>query len=109
MNWVLIGLLTAVTAASQTPLENAQRLNDEGNRAGEGGNDHEATRLYQESLAIWRSMGPAYEAHTAGTLLNLAVSLSGDGQRQAAAKVLEEALVLHRRALGPTHHRTVSN
>ena len=109
MNWLLIGLLTAITASSQTPLENAQRLNEQGNRAGESGNDREAIRLYQESVAIWRSMGPEYEGHTAGTLLNLAVSLSADGQRQEASKVLEEALALHRRALGPTHHRTVSN
>ena len=109
MNWLLIGLLTAIAASSQTPLENAQRLNEQGNRAGESGNDREAISLYQESLAVWRSMGPQYEGHTAGTLLNLAVSLSADGQRQEASKVLEEALALHRRALGPTHHRTVSN
>ncbi len=37
MNWLLIGLLTAITASSQTPMENAQRLNDQGNRAGESG------------------------------------------------------------------------
>ena len=42
MNWLLIGLLTAITAAAQTPLENAQRLNTQGNRAAESGNDREA-------------------------------------------------------------------
>jgi hypothetical protein len=77
MNWILIGLLTAITAASQTPMENAQRLNEQGNHAGESGNDREAQGLYEESIAIWRSMGPAYEAHTAGTMLNLAVSPGG--------------------------------
>ena len=66
MNWLLIGLLTAITASSQTPLENAQRLNEQGNRAGESGNDREAIRLYQESVAIWRSMGPEYEATHGG-------------------------------------------
>ena len=107
MNWLLIGLLTAITAAAQTPAEKAQSLNTQGNRVARerqlpGG----ASACTRSLLQIWRSMGPEYEAHTAGTLLNLAVALGGDGQRQAATKVLEEALALHRRALGPTHHRT---
>ena len=109
MNWLLIGLLTAITAAAQTPAETAQSLNTQGNRVAESGNYPEAKRLYQESIRIWRSLGPEFEGHTAGTLLNLAVALAGDGQRQEASKVLEEALVLHRRALGTTHHHTLSN
>ena len=109
MNWVFIGLLTALTAAAQTPAETAQSLNTQGNRVAESGNNPEAQRLYREALQIWRSLGPAYEAHTAGTLLNLAVAMADDGQRLAAAKVSEEALALHRRTLGATHHRTVAN
>jgi tetratricopeptide (TPR) repeat protein len=109
MNRLLIGLLTAISAAAQTPAETAQSLNTQGNRVAESGNYPEAQRLYQESIRIWRSMGPEFEGHTAGTLLNLGVALSGDGQRQAASEVLEEALALHRRALGATHHRTVAN
>jgi tetratricopeptide (TPR) repeat protein len=109
MNWLFIGLLTAITAAAQTPAETAQSLNTQGNRLAESGNNLEAERLYREALEIWRSLGPAYEAHTAATLLNLAVAMTDDGQRPAAVKISEEALVLHRRSLGTRHHRTLSN
>jgi tetratricopeptide (TPR) repeat protein len=37
------------------------------------------------------------------------VALAGEGQRQEASKVLQEALVLHRRTLGTTHLHTLSN
>jgi tetratricopeptide (TPR) repeat protein len=109
MNGLLIGLLTVITAAAQGPAEMAQSLNNQGNRVADTGNYPEAQRLYQESIRIWRSLGPEFEGHTAGTLLNLGVALAGEGQRQEAAKVLQEALVLHRRALGATHHHTLSN
>ena len=109
MNWLLIGLLTAIRAAAQTPAETAQSLNTQGNRVAESGNYPEAQRLYREAIQIWRSLGPEYEAHTAGTLLNLAVAMADDGQRLAAVKISEEALALHRRTLGATHHRTVAN
>ena len=109
MNWVLIGLLTALTAVAQTPAETAQTLNTQGNRAEESGNYPEAQRLYQESLRIWRSLGPAYEAHAASALLNFAISMTDDGHRAAASKVLEEALAMHRHALGDKHLRTITN
>jgi tetratricopeptide (TPR) repeat protein len=109
MNGLLIGLLTAITATAQMSSEMAQSLNTQGNRLAESGNYPEALRLYRESINIWRALGPEFEGHTAGTLLNLGVALAGDGQRPAASKVLEEALVLHRHALGVTHHHTLSN
>ena len=109
MNWALIGLLTALTAAAQTPADTAQNLNTQGNRAEESGNYPEAQRLYQESIRIFRSLGPAYEAHTASALLNLAIALTEDGQRPAATKLLEEALAMHRHSLGEKHLRTIAN
>ena len=109
MNWVLIGLLTALTAAAQTPAETAQNLNTQGNGAEESGNYPEAQRLYQESIRIFRSLGPAYEAHAASALLNLAISMTDDGHRAEASKVLEEALAMHRHALGDKHLRTITN
>ena len=45
MNWVLIGLLTALTATAQTPAETALSLNTQGNRLAESGNCSEAQRL----------------------------------------------------------------
>lgn len=109
MNCLTIGMLTVLTAAAQTPAETAQSLNTQGNRAAESGNNPEAQQLYREAIQIWRSLGPAYEAHTAGSLLNLAVAMNDDGHRLASVKVSEEALALHRRTLGATHHRTVAN
>ena len=79
MNWILIGLISGITAAAQTPAETAQSLNTQGNRVSESGNYPEAKRLYQESIRIWRSLGPEFEGHTAGTLLNLAVALANTG------------------------------
>ena len=109
MNRLLIGLLTAIGAAAQTPQEMAKNLNNQASQAAELGNYAEAERLYGEAIEIWRSLGPAYEAHTAGTLVNLAVALCGDGQRPAASKLFQEALALHRHSLGARHLRTVTN
>ena len=109
MNWVLLGLLTALSAAAQTPAETAQSLNTQGNGLAESGNYPEAQRLYQECIRIFRSLGPAYEAHTASAMLNLAMAMTDDGQRAAASKVLEEALAMHRHSLGARHLRTVTN
>jgi tetratricopeptide (TPR) repeat protein len=109
MNRLLVGLLTAISAASQTPQEKAKDLNNEANRIADHGNYAEAEDLYQQSIEIWRSLGPGYDAHTAGTLVNLGVALSGDGQRQAATKLFQEALALHLRSLGPRHLRTITS
>src|SRR4051794_25609611 len=109
MNWLVIGLLMSASAVGQPSIEKAQSLNSQGNRLAEVGKYTEAQAAYREALDIWRSMGPGYVGHTAGTLLNYGMALSGDGQRPAATKVLEEALALHRSSLGPNHHRTVSN
>jgi tetratricopeptide (TPR) repeat protein len=109
MHRLLIGLLTAISAAAQSPQEMAKNLNNEANRVADLGNYAEAERLYQQSIDIWRSLGPGFEAHTAGTLVNLAVALSGEGRRPAATRLFQEALALHLRALGPRHLRTITN
>ncbi|MEO8372722.1 MAG: tetratricopeptide repeat protein [Candidatus Solibacter sp.] len=110
MNLLALGLLMSLSAVGQPSAEEkAHSLNVQGNRLAEVGKYAEAQAAYRESLDIWRSMGPGYTGHIAGTLLNYGMALSGDGQRPAAAKILEEALALHRSSLGPNHHRTVSN
>ncbi len=38
MHWILVGLLTALTVAAQTPEQTALTLNAEGNRVAESGN-----------------------------------------------------------------------
>ena len=109
MNWLSIGLITVISAAAQTPPEQAQSINNQGNQLSEKGDYFASERLYREAIAIWRSLGPAYEAHLAGSLLNLGVALSGEGKRIDASINYEEALGLHRRSLGDKHHRTISN
>lgn len=110
MNWLRVGLLiTAMAIPAVAQPDAAINLNDRGNRAADQGNHAEAEALYREAIRIWRSLGVKYEAHLAGTLMNLGAALSGDGKRPAGVKVYEEALALHRRSLGTKHHRTISN
>ena len=59
MKGLLIGMLTAIAAAAQTPAERAQSLNTQGNQVADSGNNAEAERLYREAIEIWRSLGPA--------------------------------------------------
>ena len=109
MNWISLALLTAIAAGAQSPTEKAQALNDQGNRLAQENEMASAISAYRESVDIWRSLGPSYEAHVAGTLVNLGVSVAASGNRPAAAKIYEEALVLHRRTLGNQNHRTITN
>jgi len=109
MNWVAIGLLMTFGLAAQTQGEKAIQLNLQGNRLAEAGHYAEALPVYRDTLDIWRSLGADYEGHLAATLLNYGIALAGNGQRPAAVKVLEQALALHRKALGPEHHRTIIN
>ncbi|MEO8593302.1 MAG: tetratricopeptide repeat protein [Candidatus Solibacter sp.] len=109
MKWLAIGLLFTLSAAAETPVEKAINLNGRGNRLAEASNYVDALPLYREAIDVWRSMGEPYEGHMAATLLNYGIALAGDGQRGAAVKVLENALALHRKSLGPEHHRTITN
>lgn len=109
MKWLLVGLLAAVSGSAETPMETALKLNSQGNQENEAGNYAEARRLYGESLRVWRSLGPQFDGHAAGTLLNMAVAISNEGDRLAASKALEEALALHRRVLGIEHPHTIAN
>src|SRR4051794_8414478 len=106
---ICIGLiLTGIGAVAQTPATTAQDFNNRGNQLSEQGDYPGSQRLYGEAVAIWRSLGPEFEGHLAGALLNLGVVLSADRQRHEAAKAYEEALALHRRSLGSKHHRTIT-
>jgi len=103
-------MLAAVGAAgAHAQLAKALDLNDRGNRAAEEGRMDEAVGLYRESLDIWRAAGPEYDAHRAGALFNLSIVISAAGNRLDAVRVMEESLTLHRKTLGLTHHRTISN
>jgi tetratricopeptide (TPR) repeat protein len=107
-------VIATLLAAALLPAAHAQpivalQLNDRGNRAAEAGRYDEAVALYRQSAALWKEAGPDYDAHRAGTLLNLGVAEGGAGDRLAATRAMEEALALHRAMLGPGHERTVSN
>jgi tetratricopeptide (TPR) repeat protein len=102
-------LASIVTPAARAQLATALELNERGNAASEAGRYDEAIGLFRDSLAIWRAAGPDYNAHRAGTLFNLGIVVSATGNRPDAAKILEEALALHRKTLGLTAVRTLSN
>jgi tetratricopeptide (TPR) repeat protein len=101
------GLITGCLAA-QTRVP-AQDLNDRGIEASARGEYREAEALLRESVKAWREMGPQFEGHAATTLLNLAETQCGQGRWIEGVKMLTESLEMSRRALGPTHIRTVAN
>jgi len=110
MNFARLALILAVavtTASAQ--LSKALDLNSRGNDASDKGEYEEAAQLYRDAIAIWSASGPTYDAHRAGSLLNLGIVISATGNRPDATKVMEEALALHRKTLGVRSQRTVSN
>jgi tetratricopeptide (TPR) repeat protein len=110
MNYYLrcwaIGLAGMAGAAAQTPVPD---LNDLGNRAVARRDYAAAESYFQKAIEEFRALGPAYEAHLAASLFNLAGAACSEGRRAEGARYYEEALVLHRRSLGPKHLRTVTN
>ena len=102
-------IATVGATAAHAQLAAALDLNERGNQASEAGRIDEAVGLYRDALAIWRASGPDYDAHRAGTLFNLGIAVSAGGNRPEAVRVLEEALVLHRKTLGEHNLRTVAN
>jgi tetratricopeptide (TPR) repeat protein len=106
IGWV-IGLIGVTAAGAQTaPLDDPNVL---GNQAADRGDFAAAEPHYRKAVEQFRAMGPLYEAHLAASLVNLAAASCGQGKRAEGAKYFEEALVLHRRTLGPKHLRTVIN
>lgn len=114
MNWLrfsvtgwVIGMAGVAAAGAQTALPDDPNVL--GNQAADRGDFAAAEPYYQKAVEQFRAMGPDYEAHLAGSLVNLAAANCGQGRRAEGARYLEEALVLHRRTLGPKHLRTVIN
>jgi tetratricopeptide (TPR) repeat protein len=105
----ITAFLAVVVSAPAAQLAAALDLNARGNQASEAGRHDEAIRLYRESIAIWSEAGAVYDAHRAGTLLNLGIVISATGNRPEAVRVMSESLSLHRKTLGVRHHRTLSN
>jgi tetratricopeptide (TPR) repeat protein len=109
MNWLrfwVIGL-AGVAAGAQTALPDDPTVL--GNRAADHGDFGAAEPYYRKAVEEFRALGPDYEAHLAASLVNLAAANCGQGRRAEGAQYFEEALVLHRRTLGPKHLRTLIN
>jgi tetratricopeptide (TPR) repeat protein len=99
--------ISAATLAAQADV--ASKWNDEGLRAAAHADYASAERWYGAALAKWRELGSAYSAHAAATLTNLGEILCNQGRLSEGTQALEEALELHRRALGENHAHTVRN
>jgi tetratricopeptide (TPR) repeat protein len=100
-------LLLTITAAGASQQETAFEWNERGIQASSRGDFHEAEHDYQTALDIWRSLGPAYQAHAATTLYNLGQAFIGEGRWRESGPLLEEALDLSRRTLGPGDSRSL--
>jgi tetratricopeptide (TPR) repeat protein len=109
MNWLrcfVIGIAGVAAAAAQRPLAD---LNDLGNQAMDRRDFPAAESYFHKAIDEFRALGPQYEAHLAASLFNLAAAVCGEGKRAEGVRYYEEALVLHRRSLGPKHLRTLTN
>jgi tetratricopeptide (TPR) repeat protein len=104
-----IAVMLTAAAFAQSPAHQALMLNDEGNTLSDGGDYTTAAARYRQAIDIWRTLGPDYRAHLAGSLMNLGTVLCGEGKRTEGAANFVEALALHRLMLGPTHKRTLMN
>ena len=93
-------------AAAQTPVAD---LNDLGNQATERRDYPAAESYFRKAVEEFRALGPDYDAHLAASLFNLGNVVCAEGKRTEGARYYEEALVLHRRSLGPKHLRTMTN
>jgi tetratricopeptide (TPR) repeat protein len=109
MTRLAVGFLLAASCFAQNTALEALRLNDEGNRASDRIDYAAAAGLFRQSMAVWKALGPSFDAHRAGTMMNLGTVLCGLGRRADAGPIFEEALDLHRRTLGPRHLRTLTN
>ena len=107
ITWVCFLIPVAPALAAQPT--DALNLNEQGVEAAAHSDYVHAERHYRETIRIWRELGPSYEAHAATSLFNLGSVFCNAGNVAEAVKVLEEALDLHRRSLGPTNLRTVRN
>lgn len=103
--WFFI-LLAAFAYA--TPQDEALALNRRGLEA-EGRRDYaEAETNYRQSSALFRALGPQFEAHLSIELFNLAESLCWQGKWRESDGIFDESLSLSRRAMGPKHIRTLA-
>jgi tetratricopeptide (TPR) repeat protein len=103
--WV-IGLAGVAAVTAQTPVA---ELNDLGNQAMDRRDYLAAESYFRRAIEEFRALGPNYEAHLAASLFNMGLSVCAEGRRAEGARYYEEALVLHRRSLGPKHLRTITN
>jgi len=99
-----IGLVSTI-AAAQSSID----FNALGDQALGQRNYAVAESYFQQAVEEFRKLGPAYEAHLAASLLNLAATLCTEGRRTEGGRDYEEALALHRHSLGPRHIRTLVN
>lgn len=104
---ITVLLFTMVGEAAAQPAT-AFEWNERGLAAARGGDLKEAEHDYEQALSIWRSLGPAYQAHMSTTLYNLGQSLIGQGRWRDSVPVLEESLDLGRHTLGLKDPRTLT-
>lgn len=105
--WWLAAAIAVSPLAGQP--QSALRLNNQAAAAGSRGDYQHAEQLYRDSLQKWSELGHAYDAHRAGTLVNLGQMLASEGKTQEGISALEDALALHRSSLGAKNLRTVRN
>jgi tetratricopeptide (TPR) repeat protein len=107
----LLLILFAAPVFAQSPQgsQDALALNERGLEAASRHDYAESERSYRQSAAIFRALGPRFEAHLSIELFNLAESMCGLGKWREADAVFEESLALSRRALGPKHIRTAAD
>src|SRR5690349_11320919 len=98
--------LLALACASAQPSPN--ELNEQGLAATDRRAYDEAEELFLASIQGWQAKGQAYDLHAAIVKTNLAQMYAVHGDRKRCAAMLEEALAVYHRTLGPKDLKTVT-
>src|SRR3954453_15735308 len=94
--------------AEQPPPVLARCLHERAVSLADAGRPSEATAEFANAIAMWKSLGAAYDPHRATTMMQMASILQMEGRSDKAIPKFEEALGLLRKSLGEKHERTAA-
>ncbi|MCP4658439.1 MAG: tetratricopeptide repeat protein [bacterium] len=105
---LVVGLIMAVGSlgAQET---NFQELSNKANRLYQQGTYREASRVFEQAMAVAQQTWGEEHPETLTVMNNLAETLRAQGELAAARQLHEQVLAVRRRVLGPEHPHTLNS